>query len=417
VDSKGLDPRKGAAVGRVGAVLALAMAVRLLACFGLPEVRFPDSVTYEDLAGSIRERMSLEDRFGSRAAVAPGYPLFIAGCRTLLGGSKFAYRLPQLVLGLGTVLGLYLLGGQLWGHRAGLLAAALGALDPFSVYFESLQLTEGPALCLLVWTGLCAWLARRKTWAAPLCGALAGVTALVRPGWVHICGPLLFTALVLAAKSKVAEKTLWLRGALAAAALLAVLSPWWIRNYVVLGAFVPFSTGGGQALYEGNSENATGGPAIPQTVGARMRGIDGLSELERDALLGGEARMWIRDNPGEFARLAAIKFARTWSPLPNEVAHRRWYHLLASIVDWAAVMLLAVAGAWLLRRERGKVLWCLVPAIVVIVAHVFIIGSVRYRMPAWPFLGLLAGGAAAALSSRLFSGSQAGAEVDAPAPD
>ena len=85
------EPRSSRSVTAVLVVLALALAVRLTACFALPEMRFPDSATYDDLARSIRERLTLEDRYGIKAAVAPGYPVFIAGCRALLGSSKFAY--------------------------------------------------------------------------------------------------------------------------------------------------------------------------------------------------------------------------------------------------------------------------------------------------------------------------------------
>jgi 4-amino-4-deoxy-L-arabinose transferase-like glycosyltransferase len=383
------------------AVLACAAVVRLGACLALPETRFPDAGTYEDLAGAVRERGVLEDRYGNKAAVAPGYPVFIAGCRALLGESRFAYRVPQLLLGVLTVLGVFLLGRMLFGERAGLAAAALAAVDPFTIYFESLELTEGPALCLLVWTAVAAWQSRRRTWAAPVCGLLIALTALTRPGWFHICGPLLMLAMLLPGKDRSREKLLWLRGALALAVLVAAMSPWWIRNRLELGSLVLLSSGGGQSLFEGNSENATGGPAIPETVGVRMRGIDGLSELERDALLGGEARMWIKANPGSFAKLAVVKFARTWTPVPNEAAHRRWYHIAASVLNWATVMLLAAAGFWLAKRERAAALWCLAPVAVVILAHIFIIGSVRYRMPAWPFLELLAGAGAVALLARV----------------
>ncbi len=417
MNSSSQEPTARISIWPIAVVLAIALGVRLAACLALPETRFPDSVTYEDLAGSISRGLSLEDRYGTKAAVTPGYPVFIAGCRYLLGSSKFAYRLPQLVLGVLTVLGLYLLGRTFWGQSGGFCAAALGALDPFAVYFESLELTEGPALCLLVWTGLTAWVTRRKTWTAPLCGALAGLTALVRPGWLHICGPLILLALIVPDRDKARENVLWMRAGLAAAVLLAVLSPWWIRNYYVFGEFIPFSTGGGQSLFEGNSENATGGPAIPETVGVRMKGIDGLGELERDALLGGEARMWIKANPGAFAKLAAAKFGRTWSPVPNEPAHRRWYHVVISSLDWSAVVLLACSGIWVLRRERYKVLWCCTPVIVVMLAHLFIIGSVRYRMPAWPFLELLAGGGAAFILSRAVPQKEKGGGADAPTPE
>ncbi len=381
-------------------LLAAAAAVRLAAALALPETRFPDSGTYEQLAVSIRESGELKDAGGNRATVAPGYPLFIAACRATLGESKFAYRIPQFLLGVGTVLGIYLLARRLWGERAGLAAGALAAVDPFAVYFETLELSEGPALCLLVWTGLAAWHAREKLWAAPSAGALVGLTALVRPGWLLIGATLLVAGLVLGGEKRPNRRAAAVRGLLAAGALLLVMSPWWVRNYYALKAFVPLATGSGQSLYEGNSPNATGGPAVPQTVFARLRGEPRMGELARNRLLGAEARRWIAANPGRFAELAVVKFGRTWSPMPNEAAHRRWYHVLPSVLAWAAVLALAAVGLLLTRGRRGRAVWCLLPALAVVVAHLFIIGSVRYRMPAWPFLEVLAGWGLAALVCR-----------------
>jgi 4-amino-4-deoxy-L-arabinose transferase-like glycosyltransferase len=397
-------------------VLALAAAVRLAAMLALPEVRFPDSGTYEDLARSVREEGRLEDRHENRAMVTPGYPLFVIAFRATLGSSKYAYRVPQLVLGVLTVLGVCLLGRRLWGQAGGLLAGALAALDPFAVYFESLELTEGPASCLLVWAALAAWTARRRMWAAPLAGALVALTALVRPGWLFTGIALFSLAMLLPGEDRPLQRRGWLRTLLAAAALVVVMSPWWIRNYRVFGTFVPLSTAGGQALFEGNSENATGGPAVPRTVGERTKYMKGLNDLERSAVLSRDARMWIRGNPGSFARLALVKFGRTWSPVPNEPSHRRWYHLVVSAADWAAVLLLAGAGFWLLRREDGRVWWCLAPALLVVAAHVFVVGSVRYRAPAWPLLEVLAGGGAAALLGVLRARKREGAEPSGPAP-
>jgi 4-amino-4-deoxy-L-arabinose transferase-like glycosyltransferase len=384
------------------AVLLAAALVRLVACFALPETRFPDATTYGQLARSIRDKGTLSDRFGNRAMVAPGYPLFVLACRATLGTSKFAYRLPQLVLGLLTVLGAFLLGRKLWGEAGGLLAGAFAALDPFAVYFESLELTEGPALCLLVWAALAAWTAREKLPAAAAAGALTALAALVRPGWLCIGAALFAAAMFVPGEDRPSEKRGWLCAALAAGVLVLVMSPWWIRNGVVLKAWVPLTTAGGQALFEGCSENATGAPDVPGTVGVRMRGIDGLDELERSAVLRSDARHWIRSNPGAFAGLALVKFGRTWSPVPNEVAHRKWYHMLASATNWAAVLVLAGAGLWMLKGRRGRALWCLIPALVVMLAHVFVVGSVRYRAPAWPFLGILAAGGGAALLGSFF---------------
>ena len=372
-------------------VVVLALAVRLGAMLALPEVIFPDQSTYGALARNIIEKGKLVDDHGYRAMVAPGYPLLIAGARAVLGQSEYAYRLPQLVFGVLTVLGIFLLGTGLFGARAGLFAGLLAAVDPFSVYFENLMLSEGPALCLLVWTAWAAWRCRGKIWLSALAGGLAAACVLTRPGWMLTCLLLLLGAMFIA-RSQHEGRRDWQRMLLAAAVFCAVMSPWWVRNYRVLGEFVLLSTGGGQTLFEGNSENATGAPAVPETVGVRMRNIHGLDELERDRLLAADARQWIREHPGAWIRLALVKFGRTWSPVPNEAGHRKWYQMVVSAANWLVILALTlIAILKAAKRQRGLIIWCLIPAILVVFGHLFVVGSVRYRMPAWPFLDILAG--------------------------
>jgi 4-amino-4-deoxy-L-arabinose transferase-like glycosyltransferase len=288
---------------------------------------------------------------------------------------------------------------KLWGDGAGLAAGALAALDPFAVYFETLVLTESAALCLLAWAALALLEGRGRVWAAAIGGALAGACVLTRPGWLLALILLAAAALGwLPALPSGGVRRRWLTGALAAVAFCTVMSPWWVRNWRLFGEFVPLTTAGGQSLYEGNSERATGAPDVPGTVGVLMRGCAGLEEVDRNRMLAAEARRWIRAHPGRFAGLAAVKFARTWSPVPNEPGHRRWYQMTVSALNWTVVLLLAGAAVWRERRSRPReVLWCLLPALAVVIGHILVVGSVRYRLPAWPFLEVLAGAGLVAL--------------------
>ncbi|HOX07875.1 MAG TPA: glycosyltransferase family 39 protein [Planctomycetota bacterium] len=437
-------------------VISAAAALRVAALVASP-AELPDAVTYSHMAAGLLERGELADPDGNRARVMPGYPLFLAGCRAAFGGSHLAWRVPQALLGVATVLAVCLLARRLFGERAALAAGWLSALDPFLIGFGAQMLTEGLSLCLLAWAALLAWRSRgasvgggddsgsggRRTggplWSAAGAGLVVALVALVRPAGALIGIVLVLGALLLPGAGRPRPRNALGRAALAMAVCLAALSPWWVRNGRVLGHFVPLSTDGGQSLYEANSPSATGGPAIPETVGVRLRGAPPMGELERDRLLGGEARAWIAENPGRFARLAAVKLARTWSPLPNFHDYRSWRYALPSLLAWLAVMGLAGFGAWRgcrcrpfdrltaralsavegvsdvstapavggspltpdTRNLKTAVLFCVLPVLFVAAAHMIWIGSVRYRMPAWIFLEVLAGAGAAWLWERL----------------
>ncbi len=66
----------------------------------------------------------------------PGYYLLLHYWRALFGQSEFALRSLSVVAGLALVAFTYLLGRHLFGEATGLMAAFLGAISPFAVYYS-----------------------------------------------------------------------------------------------------------------------------------------------------------------------------------------------------------------------------------------------------------------------------------------
>jgi mannosyltransferase len=66
----------------------------------------------------------------------PGYYLLLHAWRVLFGHSEFALRSLSAVAGVALVLFTYLLGRRLFGEATGLMAAFLGAISPFAVYYS-----------------------------------------------------------------------------------------------------------------------------------------------------------------------------------------------------------------------------------------------------------------------------------------
>jgi mannosyltransferase len=66
----------------------------------------------------------------------PGYYMLLHWWRALFGHSEFALRALSTAAGLALVLFTYLLGRHLFGETSGLIAAFLGAISPFAIYYS-----------------------------------------------------------------------------------------------------------------------------------------------------------------------------------------------------------------------------------------------------------------------------------------
>ena len=190
--------------------------------------------------------------------------------------------------------------------------------------------------------------------------------------------------------------------ALILAGLCLGMGPWWIRNGQVTGHFVPTTLAVGASLYDGLNPEADGSSnfLLVDRQAAIERGHFGAAvpvgkenlEFWLDVRLGQLALGWTLEHPGEAARLAAIKFARTWNLWPNEAMFRSTPMKVAVAASYAPLLLLGMAGAWRFSR-RGFEYWLAwLPAVYFALLHIVFVGSIRYREPAMMVLAALAAG-------------------------
>lgn len=164
----------------------------------------------------------------------------------------------------------------------------------------------------------------------------------------------------------------------------AVLLPTVIRNYRVIGHFVPVRVGSGESLLEALGPWADGGPGMDRIVWPADDGQ--ADEYERDRNCRQAAIAWAASHPRETLDLAFAKFARTWSVTMN---FSPYTSLLYGLICWltvAPVYFLAAAGLWSIRRQPALVALLLAPAVYFTLIHMVFVGSVRYRLPAMPLL-------------------------------
>jgi 4-amino-4-deoxy-L-arabinose transferase-like glycosyltransferase len=369
----------------------LALGILLRAALGIihPYV-FDDSHDYVQLA----QRWLADGTYGLQtksgwmtASRMPGYPLFLAGLFALFGNSLRAVVLAQAILSTGTIALAYALARRA-GPAAGLLAAALVAVDPLTIGFSAAILSEMPfTLCLLaaLWACLRFHDTRHPLWWIVL-GLLWGAAVYLRASALWLIIPLaVWTA-----------GPRHLPGALLAVALaFATLLPWWIRN----GQGIRLTSMEGISLYESVYAQANGGPKQDTLVlPPEMQPLD---EWQRDAAWNRRAWTEIRQHPARILALVPVKIARTWSPWMNAAeASNRW--LQAAMMLWhIPLFFLAAVGIFSARLPGRMKALLLLPVLYFTALHSLFLGSVRYRVPLMPLVCVLAAAGAITLFQRL----------------
>ncbi|MBN9623263.1 MAG: glycosyltransferase family 39 protein [Actinobacteria bacterium] len=346
----------------------------------------------------------------------------------LPGRQLGSIRILEALMGVGTILVVFLLGWRLGGRWPALLGALGVAIYPPFIHSVGEVMSEPPAMLsmpaailafLWAWDGKSPW-----RWLLP--GFLFGCTAMFRPEYTLVAA-----AFVVFAAVRWAWQREWAFGAAAIGlmlvALLLPILPWTIRNIVVLDRLVPISTGGGKALYVGTFypadgeyqrvkailyERETGESLPPQSqelaevdptplfdkVAARY------PELPRDSALGKIGKedfsKYFGEDPLGYVGMTVRKVGRMWSSGVGEFMSTTLGRVLQIVL-----VLLGIAGLVLLgfHRRRLEALCFATPIVLVT-----LVGAISLAAPRrneilmtliFPLAGLAVSTAAAALSS------------------
>jgi hypothetical protein len=308
---------------------------------------------------------------------APGFPAMLVAARDLLGPDLASARVAQAVVGTALVVLVGVVARQIWGPRTALIAMVLAAVSPVLVLFGSSLISEPLFAVLALGALACALQARGRVGWAVAAGVLAGAAALTRPE-----GLVLAAAIAWCAGGRRAAVTVL------ACALLCI-APWTVRNALVLHAFVPVSTAGG------NNDLALEDRAWhdPRLSGLypRARAAHRGDEPGTDGALMKEAVAWVARHPlfplamlwsnaGRVTGVAPASFSarslRTVS-LREDLAPNLRAGLLAFSV-------LAVAGATTKAARRAPPGWWAAAALLFAVA-VLVNAEQRFAIPlqAW----------------------------------
>ena len=119
-----------------------------------------------------------------------------------------------------------------------------------------------------------------------------------------------------------------------------------------------------------------------------------MTEIARSRYFSQLADDWIRSNPMDAVKLAGVKIARTWSPVPlSQEYGGRWIYRAVGLTYGLSLDILVILG---LRQQNlsGSVKrFLLLPAIYFTIAAGLSVGSLRYRIPAEGPMAILAASA------------------------
>ncbi len=381
------------------ALLALTLRLAYLAWFVGPGYQPElDAREYNDIATSLATGRGFALADGAPTAIRPPlYPLLLAGVYRVFGVENYlAGLIVQALIGAGIALATWAVGRR-FGRGVGLLAALMAATYPLLIFAGGSLLTE-PLFTLLVTLAASAALRiieRPSTGQGAWLGLWLGLAALARPNG-------LLLAFFLGGWLLLATRAPWrkrLQTVVAAAAVVvAVMAPWIIRNYLVFDAFLPSTTMGGAVLFGAYNERILNEPALHgdwvspcEVPGAGW--TCALDEVARDAAWRALGMAFIRNHLSDLPKMVWWRFVKFWHLYP--FIHR----FPANVGFWyyAAVALLAIGGAWALRRSWRQLGGLLAVIACFMTTALIFWGGFRMRTPAEPALIMLAAAALVAV--------------------
>lgn len=420
-------------------ILGLALTVRVAAVAAMqrksPTVDqfvFGDSASYWALGKTIANGETYQ--FGwkhARVFRTPGYPVVLATLFTIAGDDcpVWVARVTNALLGLLTVAGVMWMACVLFGRRQSLVAGLIVAVYPGAIAMSTFVLAEA-AFCPLMVLNLTGWIKAvqatttrtRVVWAL-VAGVAAGLATLVRPSWLLFLPFAGALGLLFWGHRRQQLSVVLLIGL----AWSLTMVPWWVRNYQVIGHFVPTTLQTGASLYDGLHAEATGGSdmsffgpertrflkeRLPQQVVEEYESTHAAEtemgndwvfvvpavaeseladsfEYDFDRYLKGRALDWAKSHPVEVFELGIGKLWRMWGvgvDLGNEGAVAK----TVFAAGYLPIVLLGICGIVKFCPRGFEYALCALPAFYFTALHLIFVSSIRYRQPAMLALAVLA---------------------------
>ncbi len=382
-----------------GLTLGLAMRLAALVLAG-DATHFGDPLNYLRLASAVGQGhgLSLPNSAGALQATAlypPLLPLLLATIGLVFPLTPLTLFLVNTLIDVTAALLLGRLAAQLGRSDLSLPLSIAYLFWPSIAFMAPLAYKEGLIIALLL-AMLVALLEQAKhdgfRWA--ICSGLAGsAVVLTQPSLMPLL-PMLFLLFV----KRFGSPSRWVAvSGIAAAATLVLMVPWWIRNAMLFGQFVPLTTSAGLALWVGAQP---GGGMVWQSPPPEWAKA---GELEAARLAAQEAWRVIAADPAAYIMRCLAKFPLSFfmtnwaidqlvlapdAPWPGLARAMRLRSIPTLVELFAAVV--AMVGLFRFRRSvPAMLLWACVAQVMLF--SIWFEFSERHRLFMTPFILLLAG--------------------------
>jgi cytochrome c-type biogenesis protein CcmH/NrfG/4-amino-4-deoxy-L-arabinose transferase-like glycosyltransferase len=401
------------------AVFLVALVIRIAYLIDIsdsPYLDYPvlDSFWYEAKAKDVLTGDLLASSGSFRV---PLYTYFIAGCYLVFGQGALAPLVIQAILGAVACGLVYLTGLKIFGRLAGAVAGFALAFYRMGIYSDGEIL---PTSLFIVFILAAVYftlevLDTQRLTRGFLAGLFLGLAFLTRPDVLPFALLLLLVVII----------TLKVRRGLRTAVsicvpLLALMLLLGYRNYLAFGEFHVFSPQGAVNLYIGNAGYADGktpvGPPTKYpyhittdpsedsiTLACKQAATEHvgreLSDRELSSYYLRKTAAEIGQDPARWVRLILKKtyyFLNTYERsdiklIPRFVRDHSSI-LKLPLLTYGVVMPLGLVGLWLAAKGRTRLTWIVIAGVAAFTLNGVLFFVIwRYRLPAVPFLMILAG--------------------------
>ena len=305
------------------AITGVAIYVRFWFINHIPTMQVFDFNTYQEIASNIYNHKGHSLWGQSVAWQGMGYPTAL-GLFYIFMGNDLVHtaKIFNCILSIFSLPLIFLIFSKLSSSKVVVYGSyTLVALLPNFIAYNNVVGTEvffTFLLALIIFLQLYSF----NNWVRyPLLGIMIGIAALAKP--FFLAYPLV-AGLYIWLKNKDWRETLALVFT-ASLLMTAVVVPWTLRNFNKYGSFIPISYNSGYVLYVNNNEsNVTGAwmplkevpasPHLKKQIEEELMKNQGNEKLapHLDEVLKPAAKQWIKENPGDFARLGLLRIKQTF---------------------------------------------------------------------------------------------------------
>lgn len=275
-----------------------------------------DSAWYFDRALELLKTGRYAENGISTAYWPVGYPGFLAGVLYLFGPTVIAGKVANLILSLVTLILLYRYCLSNFPRSSvANLSVLIYAVYPNNMGY-SVSLNTEPLFTALLLGSIVIVESKLTLLRFVFVGVLLGLATLVKAQTL-LLGPVLVFLLALDKWPVKSIRTVAERTGIGIIVMLAVISPWTVRNQNILGAPVPISTNGGMSLLAGNNPSMTTRLDQDYNDTDPIFGLANFSvkdQVAADKRAREAAFEWIVTHPDKFAALMPKKIFRLWVP-------------------------------------------------------------------------------------------------------